>query len=155
MKLLLAALFITLSLFGGDTPVEVVINKRDPVYQLEIDKYPKFEAELVLKNGTPVRFCSVKAMMNFYFHPEKYPEYRVKSRDEIDKMFVKDYITGKEINAKDAWYVFGSRLVGPHGDDLIPLSSKTNVELFMKKYGGTRVFRIDKFTFGLIKYLDM
>jgi len=130
-------------------------NRLDPVYLLDISKYPKFSTKMVLKNGKTIEFASVKSMMNFYFHPEKYPEYRVKSRDEIDKMFVKDYITGKEINAKDAWYVFGSRLVGPHGDDLIPLSSKTNVELFMKKYGGTRVFRIDKFTFGLIKYLDM
>jgi nitrous oxide reductase accessory protein NosL len=94
-------------------------------------------------------------MMNFYFHPEKYPEYGVKSRTEIDKMFVRDYITGKKIDAKDAFYIFGSKLIGPHGDDLIPLSSKTQVELFMKRFGGTKVLKIDDFSFGLIKYLDM
>ncbi len=48
--------------------------------------------------------------MNFYFHPKKYPEYDVKGKNEIDKMFVKDYLTGRKIDAKNAWYVFGSRL---------------------------------------------
>ncbi len=38
---------------------------------------------MVLKNGKKIEFVSVKSMMNFYFHPEKYPEYRVKSREEI------------------------------------------------------------------------
>ncbi len=45
--------------------------------------------------------------------------------------------------------------VGPHGDDLITISSQTNVQLFMPKYGGTKILRMNRFTSGLIKYLDM
>jgi nitrous oxide reductase accessory protein NosL len=138
-----------------DSTKNIWQNRLDPVYLLDVKKYPRFSTEMVLKNGKKIEFVSVKSMMNFYFHPEKYPEYRVKSREEISQMFVKDYLSGEKIDAKDAWYIFGSRLIGPHGDDLIPLSSQTKVELFMKKYGGSRVLKIDKFTFGLIKYLDM
>ncbi len=134
----------------GDKP-----NIHDPVYQIEIGKYPKFETEMVLKDGRHITFCCVKAMMNFYFHPEKYPEYGVKSRTEVDKMYVKDYLSGEKIDAKKAWYVFGSRIVGPHGDDLIPLSSKAKAELYVKRYGGSRIMTIDQFTYGLIHYLDM
>ncbi len=129
--------------------------KFDPVYQLPIDKYKKFSTEMVLKDGRKIEFVSVKSMMNFYFNPKKYPELGVKNRTQIDKMYVKSYLTGKKIDAKNAWYVFGSRLVGPHGDDLIPLANPTEVELFKKKYGGTKVMRIDRFTSGLIRYLDM
>jgi nitrous oxide reductase accessory protein NosL len=151
-------LFIALSalaLYGsesgwGDTP-----NKLDPVYQLSVDKYPKFQAEMVLKNGKKIRFCCVKSMLHFFFSPYRYPEYGVKDSGQIDRMYVKDYLDGSSIDAKKAWYVFGSRLVGPHGDDLIPLSSKTRAELFVKRYGGTRVMEFGKLSAGLVRYLDM
>ncbi len=156
MKRALTAALLTLSVVcasesgWGDTP-----NRLDPVYQLKVDKYPKFQTEMVLKNGRKIRFCCVKSMLGFYFSPYRFPEYGVKESGEIDKMFVKDYLDGSRIDAKKAWYVFGSRLVGPHGDDLIPLSSKTRAELFVKRYGGTRIMEFGKLSAGLVRYLDM
>jgi len=154
-RIFLALLLVSSVVFAAESVWGDKLNERDPVYQLKIDKYPNFETEMVLKNGKHIRFCCVKAMMNFYFHPEKYPEYGVKDRNEIDKMFVKDYLDGTKVDAKKAWYIFGSRIVGPHGDDLIPLSSKARAELFVKRYGGSRIMTTDKFTYGLIHYLDM
>jgi len=134
-------------------------TKLDPVYLIDVDKYPKFEAEIELKNGKTIRFASVKSMMNFFYHPEKYPGYGVGAKGwEIKKLFVRDYLDGRRVPAEQAWYVFGSRLTGPHGDDLIPLSSKTRAELFVKRYGGTRIMDYKELRskgFGLIKYLDM
>ncbi len=146
-RVILLTLVLIINLVADDN--KTAQQKLDPVYKLELDKYPKFSTELILKNGKKIKFSSVKSMMNFYFHPEKYPEYGVKSRKEIDEMFVRDYITGKKIDAKDAFYIFGSKLIEPHGDDLIPLSSKTQVELFMKRYGGSKVLRIDNLPLGL------
>ncbi len=156
MKKVLIALLLIFSAASasestwGDTP-----NRLDPVYQLKVDDYPKFHTEMVLKNGKKIRFCCVKSMMHFYFTPYRYPEYGIKKSSEIDKMFVKDYLDGTKVDAKKAWYVFGSRLVGPHGDDLIPLSSKTRAELFVKRYGGTRIMPFEKLSAGLVRYLDM
>lgn len=134
-------------------------SKLDPVYMLDVDKYPKFEAEILLKNGRTIRFCCVKSMMNFFYRPFKYPGYGVGPRGQgIDKLYVRDYLDGTRVPAEKAWYVFGSRLAGPHGDDLIPLSSKTRAQLFVKRYGGTRIMsykEMRKKKFGLIKYLDM
>jgi len=134
-------------------------GKRDPVYLLEIDKYPKFTAEMELTNGKTLRFVSVKALMNFYYHPEKFPGYGVGPKgEEIAGIYVHDYLDGTKVPAEKAWYVFGSRLAGPHGDDLIPLSSKTRAELFVKRYGGTKIMDYKELRskgFGLIKYLDM
>ncbi len=155
MQRSLFALLCAALLLNAADVTEITTNDRDPVYQLEIGKYPKFSAELTLKNGSNIRFVSVKAMMNFYFHPEKYPEYAVTDRREISHMTVKDYLDGTPVDARKAWYVFGSRVVGPHGDDLIPFKSRASAELFVKKFGGTRIMDADKITFGLIHYLDM
>ena len=130
----------------------------DPVYAIPVDKYPKFSTEMVLKNGKKIRFASVKAMLNFYYHPEKYPFYKVRSRRAIRQMFVKDYLSGEKIPLQKAWFVFGSRLMGPHGDDLIPLSSRTRAELFTKRYGGTKILSFQEVAdkgYGLVHYLDM
>jgi nitrous oxide reductase accessory protein NosL len=78
--------------------------------------------------------------------------------EEIAGIYVHDYLDGTKVPAEKAWYVFGSRLAGPHGDDLIPLSSKTRAELFVKRYGGTKIMDYKELRskgFGLIKYLDM
>ena len=164
-KLLLVSMLIAFSLSAENNSTIATDNKskwqinRDPVYMLDISKYPKFSAEMVLKNGKIIPFVSVKSMMNFFYHPEKYPGYGVSPDGrQIDKMYVKDYLDGAKIPAESAWYVFGSRLVGPHGDDLIPLSSKTRAELFVKRFGGTKIMSYNEMRkkgFGLIKYLDM
>ncbi len=155
MKILLSLGLLLGLVFAGEVDGTAVHNSMDPVYKLPIEKYSGFSALMILKNGTSIYFVSVKSMMNFYFHPEKYPEYSVSDRSKIAKMYVKDYVDGKRLDAKDAWYVFGSRIAGPHGDDLIPLASKTKAELFVKRYGGSRIMNADALTFGLIHYLDM
>ncbi len=155
IRVVMATLLILTALSASENGWGNKPNLLDPVYKIKVDDYPKFATEMVLKNGKKIRFCSVKAMMHFFFGPYRYPEYGVKSSDEIDKIYVKDYLDGKEIDAKKAWYVFGSRLVGPHGDDLIPLASKARAELFVKRYGGTRIMPFEKLSAALVRYLDM
>ncbi len=138
---------------------EIVPPKNlDPVYMLDVTKYPKFNAKIILKSGKEVVFSCPKAMFDFYFRPFDYPEYKVKEESDFKKLLVKDYLTGEWIDAKKAYYVFGSRLSGPKGDDLIPLKSKDHVNIYMLKYGGSRVLTfpdIKQRGYALIKYLDM
>jgi nitrous oxide reductase accessory protein NosL len=151
--LLVAPLLVASETGWGDTP-----NKLDPTYQMPVEKFPKFESEIVLKNGRTIRFCCPKSMLHFYFKPYHYPEYGVKDASAIEKMFVTDYLDGKKIDAKKAWYVFGSRLVGPHGDELVPLATKTRAELFVKRYGGSRIMdfeTVESKGYGLVKFLDL
>ncbi len=154
-KVLLATFLIFSFAFSSESAWGDRPNRLDPVYQLKVDDYPKFEADITLENGREIRFCCVKSMMHFYFSPYRYPEYGTDSSDAVKKMLVKDYLDGSKIDAKKAWYVFGSRLVGPHGDDLIPLSSKSRAELFVKRYGGTRIMPFEKLSASLVRYLDM
>ena len=111
----------------------------DPVYMLNITNSPKFNAKIILSNGTKIDFCCPKAMFDFYFRPLNYPEYKIKKEEDFKQLLVKDYMSGKWIDAKKALFIFGSHLKGPKGDDLIPFSNKENLNIYMIKYGGSKI----------------
>ncbi len=69
-------------------------------------------------------------------------------------MFVKDYLTGRKIDAKNAWMCW-FKIGRSSWRRFNTISSQTSLQLFKQKYGGTKVLRMDKFSSGLIKYLAM
>ncbi len=129
-------------------------NATDPVYQLPLNQYRKWLCEAELKNMKKVQFVSVKAMMQTYYHQEYFLKHKLLSAP-IKSIYVQDFISGEKVDATKAFYVFGSRITGPHGDDLIPFSSEQNAKLFMMKNGGTKILPFAKLNKGLIRYLDM
>jgi nitrous oxide reductase accessory protein NosL len=129
-------------------------KKLDPVYAIAMDKYPKWHCTALLKNGKKAVFISVKSMMQAFFHQPYFLKHKLLDA-KIDKMYVKDFLTQKEVDATKALYVFGSRKTGPHGDDLIPFATEANAKLFMMKYGGSKILPFSKLSVGLIRYLDM
>jgi len=126
----------------------------DPAYGMAFQKDAPFTCRAKLANGDEVYFASVKSMMQAYFHPDYFKRHKLLA-DTIETMYVRDFLSGKELEATQAVYVFGSRLVGPHGDDLIPLSGPEQAKLFELKYGGHKVLPFERLTKGLIRYLDM
>ncbi len=155
-KMLLITILATIALFAKDANKTDNINLQttDMVYQLELKKYPKFLCEAKLKNGEIQKFVSVKSIMLVYTHQDYFKKHKL-LKDSIDKIYVYDYLDGTKVEAKKALYMFGSRTVGPHGDDLIPLKNQANVKLFKLKYGGTKLLPFTKISKGLLKYLDM
>ena len=129
-------------------------NAKDIVYQIPLKKFQKFICEAKLKDGTAIQFISVKSMLQVYYHQKYFSDHKL-IRSKIVDMYVQDFISGDVLNAKDALFVFGSRLVGPHGDDLIPLRNQSSVKLFKLEYGGTKVLLFHNISLGLIHYLDM
>ena len=129
-------------------------QKLDPMFSIPLDKYPKWHCEAILKNGHNATFISVKSMMQVYLHQAYFLKHNL-LEDKIEKIYIKDYLTGEKSDAKRAVYVFGSRVVGPHGDDLIPFASEANAKLFMMKNGGTKLLPYAKITIALLRYLDM
>ncbi len=129
-------------------------NESDIIYQLPLNKYPKWIAQAELKSGKKVQFVSVKSMMQVYHHQAYFIKHKFLDSN-ISKLYVQDYLSGRRVDAKKARYIFGSRLVGPHGDDLIPFESESSAKIFMLKHGGTKILPFDRLTKGLIRYLDM
>jgi nitrous oxide reductase accessory protein NosL len=129
-------------------------NATDLVYQLPLKKHQKWLCEVEFANKQKMQFVSVKSMMQVYQHQEYFLK-RNLIPAKIVKLYVQDYLNGERIDAHRAVYLFGSRIVGPHGDDLIPFASREHAELFKLKHGGTKILPFEKLSKGLIRYLDM
>jgi hypothetical protein len=129
-------------------------NATDPIYQLPLSKYSKWLCEAELKNKKKIQFVSVKSMMKIYMNQEHFIKHGVLPAG-IRSIYIQDYLSGKKVDATRAYYVFGSRIVGPHGDDLIPFATEENAKLFMMKNGGTKILPYARISKGLIRYLDM
>ncbi|NPA74367.1 MAG: hypothetical protein GXO12_06600 [Epsilonproteobacteria bacterium] len=155
MKRVLAVLMIFFAIFAFAGELKVPKDAKDPLFGWNVNKYGNLVCMIELKNGKKAYFSSVKSMMDFYYRPWYYESYGAKTVKDIKKMVVQDYLTGKTVDAKKAYYVFGSRLIGPKGDDLVPFANMNSVKMFELKYGGTKVLRFNQITKGLIKYLDM
>jgi len=153
MKTLLLLILLFSGLFAGEIKLTDQ-NATDPVYILPLKKYPKWLCEAQLKNGKKIQFVSVKSMMQVYQHQDYFQRHKFID-DNISKLYVQDYISGRKVEAPKAVYLFGSHVVGPHGDDLIPFETEQNAKLFMMKNGGTKILPFEKLSKGLIRYLDM
>ena len=129
-------------------------NATDLVYQLPLKQHQKWLAEVEFTNHQKMQFVSVKSMMQVYQHQDYFLK-RNLIPAPIKQIYVQDFMTGERIEAEKAVYLFGSRIVGPHGDDLIPFASQERAELFKLKHGGTKILPFERLSKGLIRYLDM
>ena len=86
-------------------------------------KYPKWAAQIFYKHGDHEHhysFDGVKDMMKFYFDPMEWGKYEMAKKESISKILVTDYYSQKAIDAKVSYFVIGSDVYGPMGNELIP-----------------------------------
>ena len=135
------------------TPVkgqlEVPKEVKCPVCGMFVAKYPKWAA--LLEVGTSKHyFDGVKDMMKFYIFDADFPY----DRNKIRKIEVTDFYTLGAIDAKEAFYVIGSDVYGPMGNELIPFLSKDAAQNFMTDHSGEKIIRFDEITPNLVMGLD-
>ncbi|MCJ7765079.1 MAG: nitrous oxide reductase accessory protein NosL [Thiovulaceae bacterium] len=124
------------------------------VRHLKVYKSPRWVSKITLTNGKELFFSSPKSMLEFYYHPGKWFDIGVKSEDDFKDVLVTDYETMKPINAKGAFYVYGSSDTSPAGDDLVPFGSYDAAQRFAKQNNGTRVLAFTEISEALINLLN-
>ncbi|OQX60309.1 MAG: hypothetical protein B5M52_00370 [Helicobacteraceae bacterium 4484_230] len=132
-------------------PIKVPKDAKCPVCGMYISKYPKWAAQINI-DGYTHYFDGVKDMMKFYFHPDSF--HRNAKRSMITGLLVSDYYTLKPLRAQKAWYVTGSNVYGPMGNELIPFETKEQAENFKNEHSGKRVLSFDEITESIVKSLD-
>jgi len=129
--------------------IEVPKDVKCPVCGMFVAKYPKWVA-LIEVGTTKYYFDGVKDMMKFYIFDVDFPY----DRNKIVKMEVTDFYTLKAIEAKEAFYVIGSDVYGPMGNELIPFLTKDAAQNFMSDHNGEKIIRFDQITPKLVMGLD-
>lgn len=124
------------------------------IRKFKIYKSPKWAGKIELQNGKKVFFSSPKSLIEFYKRPGKWSNVGVKSEKDFKDIIVTDYLTMKPINARDAFYIYGSHETSPAGDDLVVIQNRKDAENFAKTYNGKRIFKFDEVPGGLINLLN-
>jgi len=124
------------------------------VRHLKVYKYPQWVCKIELRNGKKIFFSSPKSMFEFYFRPGKWYDMGVRSEEDFKALIVTDFKTAKPVNAKGAFYIYGSNEISPAGDDLVPFDSYAEAEKFSKKHHGQRILSFKEVSDGLIRLLN-
>jgi nitrous oxide reductase accessory protein NosL len=117
-------------------------HEKCPVCGMFVAKYPKWVAKIELSNKKHFYFDGVKDMMKYYFNPTKFKGHYKK--ELITKIYVTDYYTLKKIEAKKAYYVIGSNVYGPMGEELIPFETFDSAKEFKDSHYGKKIVTFDK-----------
>ncbi len=155
MKKLLGIFLITILSLSAYA-YEINFKKDDVcvMRNLKLSSGPKWVSEIKLHNGKVALFCSAKSMLEFFYKPKTYKEYNYFDKSDIEHMLVTDYITLEAIDATKAYYVYGSSVISPAGDDLVTFKNLNDAKRFSAKNNGRRVLPFDKVSLGLVKLLN-
>ena len=126
-------------------PEKIVVPEgaKCPVCGMLVGKNPNWAAMIEVQGGENLYFDGVKDMMKYYFQKGK----------GFDKIFVTDYYKLYKIDAKSAFFVLGSNVLGPMGDELIPFESESAAKTFAKDHGGKNVLKFDEIQESVIEGL--
>ena len=154
----LLSLTLLVLLFGtnfsyGDEPI-VTIQKTDrcPVCGMFVYKYPKWVAQIIFKDGSYYFYDGAKDMFKHIFDTAKYTP--GKSADAIKDIYVTDYYEVELVNAKTAFFVIGSDVLGPMGHELLPFKDKESAQEFLEDHKGKSIIRFQDVTPAIIESLD-
>ena len=136
----------------GDV-IKVKKDEKCPVCGMFVAKYPRWAAQIFYAQ-THFSFDGVKDLMKFYFEPARWGKYENLSKEKITKLLVTDYYSQKAIDGREAYYVFGSDVYGPMGNELIPFASKNDAKTFLMDHKGAKILQFNEIRVEDVYKLD-
>ena len=127
---------------------EVPNHSKCPVCGMFVYKYPKWATHMVV-SGKDYYFDGVKDMLKYYFFDSDFKY----DREKISKVEVRDFYTLESIKATEAFYVMGSKVYGPMGNELIPFKTQKEAKNFIADHSGELV-EFSKVTPEMVISLD-
>ena len=118
-------------------------TEKCPVCGMFVAPYDIWLTQIINANETPLVFDGVKDMMAYYFNSELYGGGADLTQAEI---WVRNYYTLDYIDGRTAFYVVGSDVLGPMGDELIPFATLQEAENFKKDHQGTSILSFAEIT---------
>ncbi len=123
-----------------------------PVCGMIVSKYPNWVALVTWKDGHSHFFDGAKDMFKFLHDLGKFaPAHR---KEDISGIFVTDYYNLAHLDARQAFYVIGSDVLGPMGHELVPLASKIDADDFLKDHKGKKLLSFDQVSPALVAATD-
>ena len=123
-------------------------DARCTVCGMFVAKYPAWITRIKDQNGRVENFDGVKDMMVYYHNPA---EYGGKAGMANAEVMVKDYYSLKWIDGRKAYYVIGSDVYGPMGQEFIPFATREAAESFLADHKGKKIIGFEEITPKLVE----
>jgi copper chaperone NosL len=118
-----------------------------PVTGRPIPASSPWTAAVTLRDGRAYYLLSPRALARGYLHARE--AFRVE-QSAIVRLLVTDYTSGKPIDARRAYFLLGTKVIGPRGPDLIVVDSDEGAKRLQREREG-RVLRLSDLTRDLLR----
>nr|CRH07992.1 Putative NosL protein [Candidatus Magnetococcus massalia] len=123
-----------------------------PVCGMFVAKYREWVATVHFGGKHAHHFDGAKDLFKYLLDFDKYaPDHDI---TKIIALGVTEYYDLKRIDARKAWYVIGSDVLGPMGHELVPFASREDAHAFKTDHKGRAILQFDQITLALLKQLD-
>lgn len=154
LVILVAAAALGAGCLGGDTagddgngatpgtdadtePVEPTMDDTCPVCGMMPAKHTDWNAQVVYTDGEAVHFDAPKDLYTYVYNPGEYIT-DDRTLDDVEATYFTEYYTTEHVAlADDLYFVTGSDVTGPMGEDLVPVQGRGNADTFAQEHGGT------------------
>jgi nitrous oxide reductase accessory protein NosL len=155
-KIILGVLFFISCLFANEIKFDMNFTKDTSceIRKIKLYQNPIWASKIEFKNGKNAFFCSPKSMFEFYFNEEKWKIFEIESQSDFTNILITDYKTSKIVDAKKAFFVYGSSKISPAGDDLVAFESKEDASNYLQNNNGKRIFSFSEVKNSLIRLLN-
>ena len=152
-------LFFTLfaiTSFANEIKYEMNFTKETTceIRKIKLYENPVWASKIDLNDGKSIFFSSPKSMFEFYYNEEKWQTFGIKDISDFQNILVTDYKTLRIIDAKKAFFVYGSNKISPAGDDLVAFDSKENAQNYAQYNNGKRILSFIEVKNSLIRLLN-
>lgn len=106
-----------------------------------VSPYPNWMASITFSGGQLEYFDGPKDLFRYLLSPDSHPV--GKGLDDIREVWVTDYYSVKPVSAQDVYFIGGSDVLGPMGEEMVPVQGLERAESFMRDHGGKKIFRFD------------
>ncbi len=122
-----------------------------PVTKLKAKDYPAWQVCCQDHEGNWRVFVGMKSFLEYVNDPEEYVGQKI---DPGGLAIVRDYTTNKWIQSVFAYFVFGEKIVGPNGKDVVAFEDKKKAEKYAGKMHAAGIVRFLGLRKSVIAYLN-
>jgi copper chaperone NosL len=123
-----------------------------PVCGMLVAKYPNWIAVALYRDKHAHYFDGAKDMFKYLQSYAKYaPGHR---KEDLAGLYVTEFYGLSKIDARRAFYVIGSDVLGPMGHEFVPLETRADAEEFLKDHKGRRIVAFDQVTTDMVAKVD-
>jgi nitrous oxide reductase accessory protein NosL len=123
-----------------------------PVCGMFVARYPDWLAGVRFRDGSYAVFDGPKDLFRFLLEPKRWLPGA--GDPEAGTIFVTDYYAVRQVDARAAWFVAGSDVLGPMGHELVPFETEQAAREFLEDHRGRRVLRFSDVSAAVLAELE-